>query len=172
LFRSLLVNNPENGANYLFILDPAANTGDPQWDYAVEMRIHQRMFEPEDTLPGQPPVPVERWLTAVSITLSPNTLFTERVDPYESQQNPDGLVPSTWKAVDAVYATDVLFDLKSGNDLQVTGKANFLVIEDLSKNSGEVGKFLLLQWNDLANKARKLSAVEEKTWGDVKNLYN
>jgi hypothetical protein len=152
LFTTLLANDPENKAEYLFILDPAANAGDPQWDYVEEVRVHQRMFEPQSTPPGQAPVPIERWLVSVSITLSPNINFSERTDLYESAQNPTGLDPAKWKATDAVYATDVLFDLQSGNDLQVTGKANFVVIEDLTKEIGNTGKFLLLQWNDLANK--------------------
>jgi len=153
LFTGLLANDPENKAEYLFILDPAANAGDDsQWNYVEEVRVHQRMFEPQSTPPGQTPVLTENWLVSVSITMTVIINFAERTDLYESAQNPTGLDPAKWKATDAVYATDVLFDLQGGNDLQVTGKANFVVIEDLTKEIGVTGKFLLLQWNDLASK--------------------
>ena len=54
-----------------------------------------------------------------------------------------------WKVTDAIYSTDVLFDLQGEIDFQVRGQANFVVIEDLTKEIGDDGKFLLLQWNDL-----------------------
>jgi len=33
----------------------------------------------------------------------------------------------------------------------VNGRAAFVVITDLTKNIGDEGKFLILQWQDLAN---------------------
>lgn len=152
MFTGLLANDVENKAEYLFILDPSAEAGDPQWGYEVEVKVHQRMFEPQDTPPGQLPVPLELWLESISITLTADNSFSERTDLYESTQNPTGLNPAKWKATDAIYSTDVLFDLQGGTDFQVTGNANFVVIEDLTKEVGDEGKFLLLTWNDLAQK--------------------
>jgi len=53
------------------------------------------------------------------------------------------------------------FDLQSGNDLQVTGRANFVVIEVLTEEIGDKGKFLLLQWNDIANKPSQANSIQE-----------
>jgi hypothetical protein len=154
-FAALLANDPTNKAEYLFQLDS------PQlenWDYNEEVRIHQRMFEPESTPPGQSPVPAEYWLAAIQITLTRSAEFTERTDLYESASNPTGLPKDKWFASDAIYATDVFFDTQD-TDFQVTGRANFVVIEDLTKNIGDAGKFLILQWNDLG--ASKPSASEQ-----------
>ena len=171
LFKSLLANDPGNRSDFLFILAPGSGIGGP-WDYDEMVSIHQRLFEPEDTPAGQTPVLTEHWLISVNITLTPSIKFSERTDLYESAVNPTGLDPAKWKATDAVYTTDALFDLKSGNDLQVTGRANFVVIEDLTKEHGDGGKVLLLQWNDLGSGFSKSASVEESTWTDVLNLYN
>ena len=152
-FAGMLANDPDNNAEYLFLLDPSANQGETQWGFEEETRLHQRMFDPENTLPGDPPVPTEYWLTSISITLTLSTPFTERTDLYQSAQNPTGLPADKWKATDAIYATDDLFDTQGRLDFQVTGRANFVVVEDLTKTIGDPGKFLILQWNDLgANK--------------------
>lgn len=161
LFASLLANDPDNNAEYLFLLDPAAGSLDDQWGYDLETRIHQRMFEPQNTPAGQSPVPAEYWLTSINITLTRSTQFTERTDLYyDATTNPTGLVRDKWKAEDAIYATDVLFDTQGQLDFQVTGRANFVVIEDLTKSIGDAGKFLILQWNDLgANKPSPLAQM-------------
>ena len=70
VFASLLANDPDNRAEFLFILDPAANAPEPQWGYDEMIRIHQRLFEPQNTPPGQTLVPAELWLTSVNITLT------------------------------------------------------------------------------------------------------
>jgi hypothetical protein len=171
LFSSLLANDPANNAEFLFVLDPAGNLGDSSWDYDEMVRIHQRMFEPENTPPGEPPVPAENWIVFIAITLSPNINFSERTDLYESAQNPTGLDPAKWAAVDAAYSTDVLFDLQNGNDLQITGQSNFLVIEDLTKEPGAAGKYLLLQWNDLAQKPIQKTLGESKSWSEILSLF-
>jgi hypothetical protein len=69
---------------------------------------------------------------------------------------------------DAIYATDVFFDTRD-TDFQATGRANFVVLEDLQKNPGEAGKFLLMQWDDLGS-SRKATG-EDTSWGAVKRLY-
>ena len=160
LFSSLLANDPDNNAEYLFILDPAAGADDEQWGYDLETRIHQRMFEPQNTPPGQAPVPAEFWLTSITITLTRSTPFTERTDLYfDATNNPTGLSKDKWYVSDAIFATDVLFDTQGDLDFQVTGRANFVVVEDLTKTIGDAGKFLILQWNDLGT--NKPSPVAE-----------
>lgn len=145
-FSTLLSTEP--GAEYLFILQPDPNS-EPNWGHIEELRIHQRMFEPQNTPPGDPPVPTELWLSSISITLSPQTDFTERPDLYQSTSNPDGLPASRWKATEATYQTNVFFELQGETDYQVTGRASFVVITDLTKNIGDPGKFLIYRWEDL-----------------------
>jgi hypothetical protein len=154
LFTSILANDPTNKAEYLFITAQSSGVADEQWGYTEEVRVHRRMFEPFNTPVGETPVPAELWLTSVTITLSQETAFTERSDLYASEQNQNGLDPAKWKAEDAIYGTDVLFDLQGEIDYQVNGQALFVVITDLTKEIGDDGKFLLLQWNDLAPTAK------------------
>jgi hypothetical protein len=155
-FTSILAHDivaNENGDlnDYLFITAPSSGVPDEQWGYTEEVRVHRRMFRPEDTPVGESPVPAELWLTSVTITLTQETAFTERTDLYyDATANPNGLDPELWKAEDAIYGTDVLFDLQGEIDYQVQGQALFVVVTDLTKEIGEDGKFLLLQWNDLA----------------------
>jgi hypothetical protein len=110
---------------------------------------------------------VEYWLVGIYISLTQSAEFRERTDFYESFTNPTGLSPTRWKVTDAVYATDVFFDTQD-TDFQATGRANFVVIEDLERQLGADGKFLLLQWNDLGTNAKATQA----TWSGVKSLYN
>jgi hypothetical protein len=163
-FVGLLANEPGAAAEFLFFLD---GPGNELWGFTEEARIHQRMFEPQNTPPGQNPVPVEYWLVGIYISLTQSAEFRERTDLYESFTNPTGLSPTRWKVTDAVYATDVFFDTQD-TDFQVTGRANFVVIEDLERQLGADGKFLLLQWNDLGTNAK----ATEATWSGVKSLYN
>jgi len=92
------------------------------------------------------------------------------MDLYVSPTNPDGLSPMRWKAMDAVYGTDVLWDLEGEIDYQVIARASFVVLEDLEKELGDSGKFLILQWQDLSNNLAVVS-VEASSWGSVKQLY-
>ena len=165
-FLSLLAHVPA-GPQFLFLTAP--NAGEPHWSYDVEARIHQRMFEPENTPTGQNPVPPEVVLTEIEIVLVPVAPFTERVDLYQSDQNPAGLPANRWKAMDGLYTTEVLFQMQGDRAFLIWGLASFVVIEDLEKSAGELGKHLLWQWNDLP---RKPSSEDERTWTEVKRLYN
>lgn len=136
--------------DYLFILDmPNPDTGETQWDRTTELRIHQRMFDPENIPPGDPPLPPDNWLQTVSITLTPQGTFAERMDLYTTSDPPGTLDPTLWKAESAVYSTDVFFQLQGDTDFQVRGRADFTVITDLTKAVGDPGKFLILRWEDL-----------------------
>lgn len=152
LLASLLANDAARHAAYLFLLSDPTEQGETQWGYVEEVRIHRRMFKPEDTLPGETPVPPELWLSSVSINLNPLTPFQERTDLYSTNGGADGkLDPAVWIARDARYGTNVFFETQGDQspDFQVTGEANFVVIEDKTKQIGDPGKFLLLTWEDL-----------------------
>lgn len=145
-FKSILSNEP--GAEYSFILNqPDPITGETSWGLTEELRIHQRMFHPESPAPGDTPVDANLWLESVSIHLTlAQSAFTQRTDL--------GL-PAVFKAWEAVYTTDVLFDLAGPTDYLVNGKANFIVIDNTSKQVGDTGKFLLYRWEDVATSVAK-----------------
>ena len=172
LLASILANDPERNAGFLFFLSPTG-TGETQWGYTEEARIHQRMFHPEDPLPGDPPVPANLWLQSIQITLTPFESFGERQDLYSENHGADGkLDPDIWKASDALYSTYVLFDLAGSTDYKVEGEANFVVVEDRTKQVGESGKFLIYIWEELAPPTKgAVAAVQSATWSGVKQLY-
>ena len=155
LFKSLLANDPDRNAEYLFLLSAPTDLGETQWGYDEEVRIHQRMFNPESPPPGDPPVDAKLWLQSLQITLTRQETFGERTDLYTT--NGGSLDPTIWRAKDARYTTYVFFDL-SETDYKVEGEALFVVLEDLTKNVGDVGKFLLYIWEDIAAPPAKTAA--------------
>jgi hypothetical protein len=167
-FASLLANDSEHAAEYLFRL-AGAPSGELSWGYNEEARIHRRMFEPHNVGPGEPEVPTEYWLQAIQISLNQVTPWLERADLYRSEANPTGLAPEKWKAVDARYSTHVFFDTQTDIDFLVEGEAIFVVIEDLEKSGAEPGRFLLLEWQDI-DVSGPLEK-EQKTWSGIKDLY-
>lgn len=134
-FQSLLA--PE----YQFFLANPEPGSDASWDYTEEVRIHRRMFRPQDTPFGEAPVPAEYWLQGINISLSP-------VTPWEAA-TVDGLDTDKWRATQARFSTYVYFDTQTDNDFKVEDEAVFTVIEDLTKPSGATGKFFLLWWQDV-----------------------
>ena len=133
---------------YFFFLNEPQGAN---WDLTEELRIHRRMFKPEDPLPGESPVPQDLWLVSIDIQLEPQTEWTERTDLYISEANPNGLDPALWKATEAQYHAYVFFKTQGQTDYQVNGIANFVVVEDLTKTSGTDRKFLIYRWEDLGS---------------------
>ena len=174
-FRSLLAHDPARNADYLFFLGEPTPGGETSWGYTEEARIHQRMFEPQNTPPGDPPVPPERWLSSISINLAQLEPFQERTDLYSAGGGADGkLDPAIWSALDARYGANVFFDTQGENstDFQVTGEANFVVIEDKSKEIGDPGKFLIYIWEDLQSPVKPGGeGSASKSWSSIKLLY-
>ena len=175
LFAALLANDPSRNAEFLFLLSEPTDVGETQWGYTEEVRLHQRMFHPEDVPPGDPPVSSDLWMQGLTITLTPQEQFSERLDLYSENGGLDGkLDPALWRAMDARYSTYVFFDL-TGVDYKVDGdEANFVVIEDLSKSGGEPGRFLLYIWEDLGCPTCPSPAkpkVETSSWSSVKQLF-
>lgn len=156
--------------DYLFILDqPNPSTGEWQWDVATERRVHSRMFDPRSIPMGDPPLPADHWLQTVSITLTPQIMFSEQFGAYTTATPPGPLDPARWIARDAMYSADVFFQLQGETDYQISGRAYFVIIEDRSKQIGDVGKFLLWRWEDLGSLSDL--ATEETSWSGVKSLY-
>jgi hypothetical protein len=160
LFAKLLANDPENHAEYLFLLSDPTPENETQWGYTEEVRIHQRMFRPESPLPGDTPVPPEIWLQSLTITLTPVGGFTERTDLYTTSEG-GYLDPAKWRATAAKYTTYLLFELAGDTDYRVEGEASFIVIEDRTKDVGDDGKFLLLIWEDLGSTAPTKPAAHD-----------
>ncbi len=180
LFTPLVANEP--GAEYQFVLCAPTRDGVGSWDYATEVRIHKRMFEPRSLLPGEPPVPQELWLESIEVSLAPQGEFVERADLYVSEANPQGLDPARWRAREATYGFYALFRLQGIDSYQIDGRVVFVVLEDLQKQAGEAGKFRICRWEDLGGSvkpgrgapgtgAATPSGVEPATWSMVKNLY-
>jgi hypothetical protein len=170
--------------DFLFVLQP--NPLDPtqpeNWGRTEELRIHKRMFEPQNIGPGEDLLPLDLWLLAIDIELTSNRPFEERPEFYVSPANPGGLDPSRWKALGTEYNTSVLFQTQGELDYQVTGKAWFVVVQDLWKVPGKPGAFLLYQWQDLGNlepgvvpwvaSAGPVAVTSQRsTWSLLKNLY-
>ena len=172
LLRTLLAHDPHRNADYLFYLSEPTSLGEKQWDYEVESRIHRRMFRPQDLVAGETPVSTDLWLSSVAIHLTATRPFQERPDLYSADHGADGkLDPEDWKASDAQYNTDVLFDTQSDVDYQVRGDANFVVIEDLTKHVGEGGKFLLYIWEELQRLPKSEFSYAGSSWSRIKYLY-
>jgi hypothetical protein len=146
--------------DYLFVLypDPTPDPTQPpppeNWGKTEELRIHRRMFTPQDTPPDETPVPGELWLTGVGITLSESAAFEEVMDYYRTDLNPNGLPQEDWTVRGAEYNTSVLFETQGETDYQVTGTAWFVVVEDKSKTGSEPGRFLLYRWQDLGGSGK------------------
>jgi hypothetical protein len=163
--------------DYLFILQP--NPMDPlqpeNWGKTEELRIHKRMFEPQNIGPTEEQLDANLWLVAVDITLTGNRPFDERPEYYASTVNPDGLDPLRWKAWGTEYTTSALFQTQGETDYQVTGKAWFVIVQDLSKTPGAAGSLLLYRWSDMAASAsvagRRLASTRPTTWSGFKELY-
>ena len=175
LLRSILAHDPARNADYVFFLSQPTKSGETEWGWVDEIRIHQRMFHPNRVPAEDAPVPQDLWLQGVHPSLVQLTPFRERTDLYSANQGQDGRLDSTlWKAMDALYGTDVFFDTRSDIDFQVTARANFVVLEDLTKTAGADGRFLLYSWEDMPPAEKPgagPTAVEPAMWGSVKQLY-
>jgi hypothetical protein len=176
LFKSILAHDAGQAEGYRFMVNNPMVPGVPEWGYDEEARIHRRMFQPEERVTGEVPVPDELHLSATSINLTRLEQFAERTDLYSADHGRDGkLDPAIWRIVDAHYGTDVFLDTQGDQDFQVVGEANFVVIEDLRKRVGSSGKFQLYIWEELVPRAQsnKPSAegVDARSWSSVKRLY-
>jgi hypothetical protein len=152
------------------------------WGKTEELRIHKRMFEPQNIGPNEEPLAPDLWLVAVDITLTGRGPWVERLEYYVSTVNPDGLDPLRWKAWGTEYTASVLLQTAGETDYQITGSEWFVVVQDLEKVAGEHGAFLLYQWQDLgalgvsmspasAGPGASASGTAPAIWSSVKKLY-
>lgn len=156
------------GEDFSFILEPDPGNPEPSWGRAEEARIHQRMFEPENVPPGEPPVPPQLWLRSVTIALTPQAAFVERPDVYASPSNPEGLDRERWRATAATYAYNIFFETQGETDYQATGSVAFTVTADRRKLTGTPGRYALYRCEDLGTSL----ASQPATWTLIKKLYN
>jgi hypothetical protein len=169
LLRTLLADDAEL-PDYLFLFPVFDEPLVDSWGLEEELRIHERIFDPTRSVGGASPVPPELWVTSITITLTQQTAFVETTDFYASPDNPDGLSPDVWKVVEAIYGTDVLFDLQGEIDYHVGGLSRFVVVEDLRKPAGAAGTFLILRWEELPQ-SRAALAAGDVPWSKFKSLY-
>jgi hypothetical protein len=122
LLRSILAHDPARNADYVFFLSQPTESGETEWGWVEEIRIHRRMFKPGGIPPEEAPVPQNLWPKAITPNLHQLTQFEERFDLYSANHGQDGkLDPAVWKAMDARYSSEVLFDTRSEVDFLVTG---------------------------------------------------
>ena len=58
------------------------------------------------------------------------------------------------------------------SDDPVMSQEDFIVLEDLTKNTGEAGRFTLYRWQDIRSSFPiPTLAVESSSWSSVKDLY-
>jgi hypothetical protein len=176
----ILAVNPARNAVFHFYLSDPTPQGEVEWDHDEEVRIHSRMFRPEDHVRDPTPVPEGLWLSSISIHLTQLEPFAERTDLYSADQGKDGkLDPAIWMAVGARYGTDVFFDTQGevNTDFQVAATTYFVVIEDRTKHVGDRGKFLLYLWDDRQpqpkpdTRGMPVGASKTQSWSSVKDLY-
>ncbi len=144
LYRSLLAHEPSANADFVFFLGDPTELGETSWGYDEEVRIHDRMFRPENAAPS---LPTGLWLQGLGVDLVQAASFSENTDLYSANGGLDGkLDPERWRALQARYTTELFLDL-TGTDYKAIGEAVFIVIEDRTKPAGE-RKFWLLSWKD------------------------
>ena len=173
LFASLLANDPDTNAEFVFLFDRPTPQGETHWDRSVELRLQQRMFAPEAIPPGDSPLPAELWLSDLAIDFTRLGAFRERHELYSEDGGIDGKLDATrWRAMSARYATYLLLDCGE-NDYLVDTESNFVVIEDLTKGDDESGKFLIYSWEELCSSPAKgqANAIIPLCLSRVKDSY-
>lgn len=157
--------------DFLFLVQPdPLNPGQPNdWGRSEEVRIHQRMFRPEQFASSSDPIPTELWLDAISIQLTANGPFIEYRDYYPPPTIPGGLDPAYARVWQCDYSDSVLFETEGETDYVVSGQSYFVVIEDRTKAANEAGAFLLYRWQDLGRETSNRS--EPRDWSQIKGLY-
>jgi hypothetical protein len=141
---SELLSTAQDGAPYFFVNDSTGTA----WGVEEELRIHRRMFTPENPLPGETPVPPELWLASIDIHTESRTEWAERPEFYRSETNPAGLDPERWRATSARYAVYLVLTTQGPTNYQLAGPVSFVVVEDLAKQAESARKYLLYRWED------------------------
>jgi len=159
-----LFPTPTDSVGFLFTFQ--GPDGPTSWDLVTLLRVHRRLFRPEDTPPGEPPVPPELWLSSISITLSPRADFSEAPEWY--RENGGVLDSQHWRAFQASYDASILFDTNSETDYRVESAVKFVVLENLRRPTGVHGKFVFFRWEEIPPLA---IASRPSYWSEVLEMY-
>jgi len=137
--------------DYQFFLNEVQPDGTTHWGLTEELRIHRRMFRPEEVAPPEPEVPREFWLVSVDIALTERAAFTAADDSYyfNIDTNPTGFHREDFTVTQTDYVASLFFQTQGETQFRVEGRASFVVVNDLSKAIGDDGKFLIFRWEDL-----------------------
>lgn len=175
-FAALLSGDPQ--AEFVFYLAEPGPDGETHWGLAEELRLHARMFEPQNVAPGDVPVPPELWLAGVQVDLVRTGEWAERTDLYRTDPAGPGLDPARWIARGAVYQSWVLLDLQGDTDFLAAGRQAFVVLEDRTRGECDPGRFRVYLWEDLGSLGQVAAHVgggrtsaEEASWSRLKSLY-
>ena len=148
----------EDGAVYEFHFPDPPN-GEAFWDATEELRMHRRLFEPENVLPGEPPASCPWLLHLVVAFERESPSWTERPEYYRSASNPGGLDADRWRATGAIAQSECFVETASENDYRLESRSEFVVIEDRVKPLGAERKFLLYRWLDLDGRWKAIKTM-------------
>jgi hypothetical protein len=158
--------------DFRFVLDQPTPGGENSWGRDEELRIHRRMFDPNNIPATEPPLNPELRITAVEASLSVAGELSERSDFYRSATNPSGLDDTHWQCLAGDWNTNVLFRTAGETDYLISGRGYFVIAVDRTKAADDPTRFQLYQWTDLGvHKPGGVAGVEGRTWTDVKILY-
>ncbi len=167
-----------DAANYPGLFSPdflhRSSDGTTEWDVTEELRIHQRMFRPQDVAPADTPVPADLWLVSITAALTRGGPWNEMSEFYfDPDTNPTGLDPVRWRVIGTDYSNALFFQTQGPTQYQADGVQFFVVVEDLSLRVGTAGKFSLYRWEDLGsqNAPGLRAAMAIASWSEVKSLY-
>jgi hypothetical protein len=103
--------NTADQAPYFFFLNAPVN-GIDNWDLTEELRIHRRMFKPEDPLPGESPGAAELWLVVDhdQSVATGGILGRAHRSLQDAGESRAAWTPNKWKATEAEFHADILFE--------------------------------------------------------------
>jgi hypothetical protein len=156
---------PEDSVEYTFFPSFPIN-GVDTWGLDRELRIHRAMFRCDSILP-----PSDLWLVSISISLSRIALWVESTDLYRSPSNPSGLDPARWRATEAQFHADILFETQGETDYRVDGRQDFVVIQDLQKSPGARRRYLIYRWSEPDGFPYSRSMSSLTVWSAVRSMY-
>ncbi len=164
-----------DGAEFLFF-GQMVGRGDMTWGTERERRIHRRMFDPGHVPPEEPPVPEERRVQGIELTLRRLFPFEERPHLYaDTVSGRSGLDRSRWRVTAATYRVSMQVHVPALSFYPTFGSVTFFVVEDRERPPGTPGKFLLYRWEDQTPDSELQTAGGIETaghsWTRIKETY-
>jgi hypothetical protein len=162
---------PEDSVEYTFVFNQLMG-GLPSWGRDAELYAHGQMFRCDSIVP-----PTELRLVNISIQLNRvSPAWIERTDLYHSAGNPTGLDASRWRATEAEFHADILFETQGDTDYRIDSRTSFIVIQDLGKPVGATRRYLIYRWEEL-DPALPIDSGDPSirtapvSWGAIKFMY-